>query len=379
MKSVSRTLPLLLAAGLALVIYFVGVRPRLRASAELADREHAMDHPPVNVVIAHHAPLANEIVLPASLQALEEAPIYARTDGYLAKYLVDLGDHVKAGQALAIIDGPEVDQQLNQARAALEQARANFELARTSAVRWKDLGTQNAVAQQEVDEKVAALAAREADVHAAEANVARLSQLKDYQTITAPFDGVISARNVDIGALISAGGSGRELFRLAQTGRLRVYASIPQAYFNSVKPGLAVDVMVNEFPSRVFPGKVVRVAGALDASTRTLLTEVQISNENGELLPGLFGQVRFKLRAGEPPLVIPSNAVILRTDGTFVATVNAANALHFVKVKLGRDFGMTVEITAGLADGATEVANPNDALSEGQVVEPLAPAAGKNG
>jgi membrane fusion protein, multidrug efflux system len=377
MKTASRPLVIVLAVAFVALIYFVGIRPRLLASSELADRARAVGHPPVNVTVAHHSPSANEVILPASLEALQEAPIYARTSGYLAKFLVDLGDHVTAGQPLALIDAPEVDQELNQATAALEQAAANLELARSSATRWQDLGAQNAVAQQEVDEKVAALAARQADVHAAQANVARLTQLKGYQTIVAPFAGVISARNVDIGALITAGGTGRALFRLAQVGTLRVYASVPQTYFNSVKPGLDVDVLINEFPGRVFPGKVVRVAGALDAATRTLLTEVQIPNEKGELVAGLFGQVRFKLTAGEPPLIIPSNAVILRGDGTFVATVDAANTVHFAKVKLGRDFGLQVEISAGLADGATVVANPSDALSEGQVVEPIAPAPAK--
>ena len=373
MKTATRPIFLTFAVAVAALIYFVGVRPRLLANSELTERVRLVGRPPVNVVTARHSPSANEILLPASLRAFIEAPIYARTNGYLAKYLVDLGDQVKAGQTLAVIDAPEVDQDLNQARATLEQATANLELARTSAARWKDLSAQKAVAQQEVDEKNAALAAREADVNAAKASVARLTQLKVYQTITAPFDGVISARNVDLGALITAGGSGRELFRLTQTGTLRVYANIPQTYFNSIKPGLDVDVLVNEFPSRVFHGKVVRVAGALDAATRTLQTEVQVPNENGELLAGMFGQVRFKLQAGEPPLIIPSNAIILRSDGTFVATVDAANTLHFMKVKLGRDFGLQVEIAAGLADGATVVANPNDALSEGQTVEPLKP------
>jgi membrane fusion protein, multidrug efflux system len=372
MKTASRSQLFLLTAAVAAVVYFAGIRPSLRA-ADADAQARASGRPTVNIAIAAHSPSANEIVLPASLEALLEAPIYARTSGYLTKFLVDLGDHVTAGQTLAIIEAPEVDQELNQAQAALEQAQANLELARSSATRWKDLGAQNAVAQQEVDEKSAAFTARTADVHAAEANVGRLKQLKDYQTVTAPFDGVISARNVDIGTLITAGGTGRALFRVAQTGTLRVYASVPQAYFNTVKPGLPVDLLVNEFPGRVFAGKVARVAGALDPATRTLLTEVQIPNDKGELLAGMFGQVRFRLRAGEPPLIIPSNAIIVRNDGTYVATVDSANTLHFVKVQLGRDFGLTVEIAAGLADGAHVVANPNDALADGQVVEPLLP------
>ncbi len=375
MKTASRSLLLIVPAALAAIVYFAGIRPIARASADAQARTSG--RPTVNVAIAAHAPSANEIILPASLEALLEAPIYARTSGYLAKFLVDLGDHVTAGQTLAIIETPEVDQELNQAQAALEQAQANLELARSSATRWKDLGAQNAVAQQEVDEKSAAFTARGADVHAAEANVGRLKQLKDYQTVTAPFDGVISARNVDIGTLITAGGTGRALFRVAQTGTLRVYASVPQTYFNAVKPGLPVDLLVNEFPGRVFAGKVARAAGALDPATRTLLTEVQIPNEKNELLAGMFGQVRFRLQAGEPPLIIPSNAVILRNDGTYVATVDSANLLHFVKVKLGHDFGLTVEIAAGLADGAHVVANPNDALADGEQVEPLLPEPAK--
>jgi RND family efflux transporter MFP subunit len=296
MKSASRLLLVATLFAFGLVIYFVGVRPRLHASALLGDRIRAEGRPPVNVVLAQHAAKANEILLPASLEAFQDTPIYARTSGYLRNFLVDLGDRVKAGQVLAVIDAPEVDQELNQAQAALEQARANLELARSSAVRWKGLGEQNAVSQQEVDEKQAALAARDADLHAAEANVSRLRQLQHYQTITAPFDGVISARNVDIGSLISAGGAGRELFRLSQTGTLRVYAAIPQAYMRSIHPGLPVEVLVTEFPTHTFAGKVVRVAGALDAATRTLLTEVQIPNEHGERLAGTFGQVRFVSR-----------------------------------------------------------------------------------
>ena len=379
MKSASRSFLFLSITALAVIVYFVGIRPRVYASAALDERARAVGHPSVNVIVARHSPNANEILLPASLQAFQEIPIYARTTGYLSRFLVDLGDHVTAGQTLAIIDGPEVDQELNQSRAALEQARANLELARSSAVRWKGLGEQNAVSQQEVDEKQAAFAAREADTHAAEANVSRLTQLKQYQTITAPFEGVISARNVDVGALVTSGSAGRELFRLAQTDPLRIYAAIPQAYSRSIHPGLTVELFVNEFPSRTFTGKVVRVAGALDAASRTLLTEVQIPNEKNELLAGMFGQVRFRLQAGEPPLIIPSNAIILRSDGTFVAVVDATHTVHLTKVKIGRDFGLTVEVTAGIKEGTTVVANPSDSLAEGLVVEPILPAPAKHG
>jgi RND family efflux transporter MFP subunit len=370
MKSRSRTL-LFISLGLfAAMFYFLGVRPRLQANAALEARAKELGHPAVNVVVAQRAPAANELQLPASLQALEEAPVYARTNGYLIQLLADLGDRVKAGQPLAIIEAPELDQELNQTRAALEQARANATLARSSAARWQDLGQKNAVAQQEVDEKNSALAAREADVHAAEANVSRLEQLKQYQTVAAPFDGVISARNIDVGALVTAGGGGRELFRITKNDTLRVYVNIPQTNIRSIQPGLPAEVLVNEFPGRIFNGQVIRVAGALDPVSRTLLTEVQLPNEKGELLAGMFGQVRFHLTQAEPPLLIPSNAIISRNDGSSVATVGADNSLHFKKVKPGRDFGLQIEILDGLTAGTQLVSNPSDALTEGLTVEP---------
>jgi RND family efflux transporter MFP subunit len=377
MKSGFRSLAFVFFAAFALAIYFLGIRPRVRASAELDTRAREQGHRAVNVMIAKRADLSSDLILPASLQPILEAPIYARTNGYLSRLLVDIGDKVKAGQVLGIIEAPELDQELNQTRAALEQAKANSELAHTSATRWKDLGKENAVSQQEVDEKQAAYAARLADVHAAEANVSRLTQLKQYQTITAPFDGVISARNIDIGGLVSAGGGGRELFRLAQTDTLRVYANVPQSYTRLIQAGIPVDISVNEFPGREFTGKVVRVAGALEPTSRTLLAEVQIPNAKNELLAGMFGQMHFRLQGGEPPLIVPSNAVVLRGDGTSVVTVGADNTIHYQKVKLGRDFGTQVEVVGGLADQAHVVSNPSDALTDGLVVDPLlsAPAA----
>jgi len=371
MKSSARS-TLFIGLGLAAVVfYFLGVRPRLQANATLETRSKELGHPAVNVVVAKRAPASTELQLPASLQALEEAPVYARTNGYLSQLLADLGDHVKTGQPLAIIDAPELDQELNQTRAALEQARANLELARSSATRWQDLGQKNAVAQQEVDEKRSALASREADEHAAEANVSRLEQLKQYQTISAPFDGVISARNIDIGALVTAGGGGRELFRITKNDTLRVYVNIPQTNIRSIHPGLPAEVLINEYPGRVFNGTVIRVAGALDPASRTLLTEVQLPNEKGELLAGMFGQVRFHLSQAEPPLLIPSNAVITRSDGTSVATVAADHTLHFQKIKPGRDFGLQIEILDGLQEDTQLVSNPSDALTEGLTVEPI--------
>ena len=333
--------------------------------------------PTVNVVLAARSSAAVELVLPASLQAFQEASIYARTGGYMAKWLVDLGDQVTAGQTLALIDGPELDQELNQSRAALAQAKANAELTRATAARWTELAARNAVSKQEADEKNAAAQARAADVQAAEANVARLTQLKSLQTIVAPFAGVITFRGAEIGALITTDSSRRELFRMAAVTPLRVFASVPQSYLRSIRPGLEVEVLINEFPGRSFNASVVRVAGALDPVTRTLTTEIQLPNAKGELLPGMFVQIRFRLKPAEPAIVLPSNAVIIRADGPQVATVDAAQTIRFQKVKIGRDFGAQIEIVSGLADGVRVAANPNDTLTEGLVVEPLLPVAAK--
>jgi RND family efflux transporter MFP subunit len=277
---------------------------------------------------------------------------------------------VKAGQTLAIIDSPEVDQELNQARANLEQARANLELARVTAARWKSLGLQNAVAQQDVDQKAADFAARQADVDAARANVERLEQLKGFETVVAPFDGVVSARNIDIGDLISAG-TGPELFHLSQSEILRAYVDVPQSYVPDIRAGMPVEVEVAEFPKENFRGKVVRFAGALDAASRTLQIEVEIPNRDGRLFAGMFCELRLHLTPVSPPVMIPSNDAIIRTGGAFVAVVTDQGTIHIQKVKLGRDSGTQVEVLDGLPEGARVVENPSDALAEGQPVEPV--------
>ncbi len=354
------------------LVYFVGIRPRLHAAAALDDRVRAESHPSVNIAVARSSAAATELVLPATLQAYQDTGIFARTDGYLAKWFVDIGDHVKAGQTLATLEAPELRQSLDQARANLAQAKANLELARVSADRWKELGQQAAVSQQDVDQKNADFLARQADVLAGQANVARLAQIESYLTITAPFDGVITARNAEVGTLVSAG-SARELFHLAQTDILRVYANVPQSYFRSIRPDLPADVLVTEFPSQAFTGKVARSSGAIDTATRTLRTEVQLPNQDGRLLAGMFGQVRFRLPAGDSALLVPSNAVIFRPNGTLVAKVDTGNTIRLTPVKLGRDFGTQVEILTGLQSGDRLVANPSDSLADGLVVTPIAP------
>jgi membrane fusion protein (multidrug efflux system) len=369
----SRSLLLVLVLLLAAVVYFVGVRPRQAAEVLAAGRARTAEHPSVSVILAERATGTRELVLPATLQAFDDTAIHARASGYLGKWLVDIGDHVKAGQVLAKIDSPEIDQELRQERANLDVANANLELARVTAERWKALGTQNAVAQQDVDQRVADYASRRADVAAAQANLQRLNELQQFETITAPFAGVITARNIDVGDLINAG-SGPELFHISQSNVLRVYVNVPQADVPDMRVGLPVDVLVEEFPSQQFPGKVVRFAGALDAASRTLLVEAQIPNAQAQLFPGMFCRLRFQLPS-DPAILIPSSDAIIRAEGTLVATVTDQNAIHFEKVALGRDFGTRIEIRSGLAAGTRVVENPSDALSEGEAVEPVPLAA----
>ena len=373
MKSFRFLFLLLFAAVVVGGVFVLGVRPRLAAAEQLVARSEGANLMPVSIIVASPAAAETELVLPATLNALQEAPIYARTSGYLSSYLVDLGDPVNAGQTLATIDAPEVDQELNQARAALAQVKAHLEIDRISAERWKDMAGKRAVAQQDADEKAATYAVTQADVVAAEANVSRLTQLKQYQTITAPFDGVISARNVDLGALVTAGGSGKALFRVTQRGTLRVYINTPQAYFQAMKPGLPVEVFVTEFPGRTFRGEVTRVAGALDPAARTLQTEVQLPNESGELIPGMFGQVRVKVKSPAPALIVPSTAVFMRNEGTYLAVVDDANTVHLNKVLFGRDFGTKIEVLNGVAPGSHVINNPSDVLTDGLVVNPVMP------
>jgi membrane fusion protein (multidrug efflux system) len=365
---------LVLILAIAAAIYFLGVRPRQRAAAAAAQLAQLTERPAVRVALARRGTAVRELILPGTLQAFDDTAIHARASGYLGKWLVDIGDSVRAGQPLAVIDSPETDQQLNQARANLAQAKANLELARITAERWRSLGAQNAVARQDVDQKAADYAARRADVTAAEANVQRWAELQRFETVTAPFDGVISARNVDVGALISAG-SGPELFHLTQSGTLRAYVNVPQAYVPDIRRGLPVDVLVEEFPGRAFAGQVARFAGALDPASRTLLVEVEIPNPAGRLFAGMFCRFRFELPSG-PALLIPSNDAVIRAAGTLVALVTDRNTVHYQPVELGRDFGSQIEVRAGLAEGARLIENPSDALLEGMPVEPVAAPAG---
>jgi RND family efflux transporter MFP subunit len=361
---------LIVIVAILAVVFFAGILPRLRASRALSERESAASKPVVSIVVAAKSLKPAVVTLPAAIDALQDTPIYARTTGYIGTWTADIGDRVKAGQVLAVIDGPDLDQELNQARAALEQARANLEIARISADRWKDLGAQNAVAQQDVDQKSADFQAAKAAVVAAQANVDRLAQLKDFQQVTSPYDGVVTARNAEVGNLINAG-AGTEIYHVAQTDTLRVMVAVPQANVRSLKVGMGVEILVPEFPGRVFKGEISRFAGALDISSRTLETEIRLPNPRNELFPGMYGEARFSFPSAQPAILLPSNAAIINTAGTQVAVVGEGDKIHLQHVTLGRDFGSQVEVLDGLAPGSRVVAAPRDSLYEGLEVTPV--------
>jgi RND family efflux transporter MFP subunit len=353
----------LIFAGIAL--WGIQSRRSVRASLNTAARNSV--RLPVATVRPQPSTASGELVLPGNIQAYLETPIYARTNGYLKKWYVDIGGRVKEGQLLAEIDTPEVDQELRQAEAAQAQAQANLDLAKTTADRWQLLLKSDGVSQQEVDQNVSAYKARQADLLAAKANVQRLTDLQSFKAVVAPFPGIVTARNIDVGALIQNGNS-VQLFRMAQTNLLRIYVGVPQSYSRSIEPGVPTELQIPEFPHRTFPGKVVRSSGAIDPASRTLLTEVQVPNPTGELLPGSYATVRFHLTLIDPPLSVPSNSLIFRAQGTQVAVVTPQGTVHLKNVTVGRDLGTSVEIITGIDPEDAVVLNPPDSVGEGDQV-----------
>lgn len=341
--------------------------------------------PVVKVVAVRRTAPEETLTLPGTTLADQQTPLYARVNGYLKSFLHDLGDAVKKGELVAEIDSPEVDQQLRQARAtlgvaqaALLQAQANQELAKVAADRWAGLVKEKAVSQQEADEKRLTLAAREADVEAArasikaqEANVKRLEELSSFKQIVAPFDGVITARNVEVGTLVSEGsGTGaRELFLMVQEQTLRLHVPVPEPYAPSIHLGMETALSFGAYPGTAFTGKVSRMSGAVDPASRTRLVELLVPNADGRLLPGMYAQVTFKLHREAQPLLMPSNALLIRPEGTLVAFVDGAQVVHYRKVQVGRDFGTQIEIVSGLSENDTVMANPGTVIREGQKVE----------
>jgi RND family efflux transporter MFP subunit len=320
-----------------------------------------------------------ELVLPGSLQAYEESPIYARTSGYLVKWYKDIGSRITKGELLAKIDTPEVDQELNQSRAARQQIVAQMELAKISADRWENLRKTDSVSAQEADQQTSGYKQAQANLAAADANVRRLEQLEGFKDVYAPFNGVLTKRNVDPGALINAGAgvAGRELFDVARVDPLRVYTSVPQAYAPYIKVGAKTYVTLQEFPGQKFVGMVARTAEAIDPTTRTLLTEVDVPNKNERLLPGSFGEVHFAVGSGVNKVTIPVNTMLFRAEGARVAVVGPDNKVQLRPINIGRDYGTTLEILGGVASTDQIVVNPSDSLEEGQQVIVAQPQQGQ--
>ena len=314
-------------------------------------------------------------ILPGNLQANYEAPIYARTSGYLQRWLVDIGTPVKAGQLLAEIESPEVDSQLRQAQADLATAEANRKIADLTAERWRNLRVTDSVSKQEADEKIASAASGDAQMQAARANVQRLRELSGFEKVVAPFDGVVTARNTDIGRLIAAGeNTGPALFRLADMHRLRLYVSVPQTYAAAMKTGLKADLLFPDRPGKTYVATLDSTSSAIDASTRTLLAQLVIDNKNGELLPGAYAEVHFKLPpgAGGVSYKLPANVLLFRSDGMHVGTVDANNHVVLKSVEVGQDYGSDIEIVHGLDANDNVILSPPDSLTDGVTVRSAA-------
>ncbi len=339
----------------------------------------------VRVVTVRRADPEQSLTLPGTALADQQTPLYARINGYLKSFAFDLGDAVKKGQLVAEIDSPEVDQQLRQARAtlgvtqaALLQAQANQELARVASERWAALVKEKAVSQQEADEKRLALAAREADVESAkatikaqEANVKRLEELQSFKQILAPFDGVITSRSVEVGTLVSegSGANARELFRMVQIQTLRFHVPLPESFVTSIKPGLEASLTFDAHPGKTFSGQVSRTSNAVDPASRTMVVELRVPNADGRLLPGMYAQVTFKLKQASAPLLMPSNALLVRSDGTVAAVVGKDKVVHYKKLQVGRDFGTRIEVLAGLQENDQVMVNPTTMIRDGDKVE----------
>ncbi|MBV9679228.1 MAG: efflux RND transporter periplasmic adaptor subunit [Acidobacteriaceae bacterium] len=398
---------LVLASVLLIVVaFFAGYIPLHKQRTLIVDeaREQEQALPRVEVTTVERSSRRSELQLPGNIQAITEAPILARADGYIVRRTVDIGDRVQAGQLLAEVEAPELDEQvrqaqanvqqtqaaLDQALANLQQGKADLELARVTAQRWSNLVTRGVVSKQENDQYQTQLQAKTASaeslekavavqrngIAAAEANVARLQKMQSYRMVRAPFNGVITLRNVDVGALVNAGTT--LLFRIAQTGMLRTYLNVPQTYANSVHPGQSAMLAVSNLPGRQFAGTVARTANALDPASRTLLAEVHVPNGNGVLLPGMYAQVQLSSIRTNLPILVPSDALIVRADGTQIAVMRPDHTVHLQRVEVGRDYGDRLEIISGLREGETIIVNPGDIARENVKVDPVKASSSPN-
>jgi RND family efflux transporter MFP subunit len=356
-----------LVAGIVVAAW--GIFTRLQARSALERATEAVAVPIVALVKPYHAETGNELVLPGDVQAFTDAPIYARTNGYLKHWYADIGKQVKAGDLLADIETPEIDAQYRQAKADLATANANYHLAQITAARYQELRKTGLVAAQDVDNAQGDADAKTAQLESARQNLEHLAQLEGFNRITAPFDGVVTARRIDVGALVNQGNtSGQELFHMTSSSRLRIYVQVPQAYVSLIEPGLMAQVSFPERPDRRYPAKIVSTARAIDASTRTLLTELEADNAKGEMLSGSFAQVHLPLPLGLTSWRLPSNTLLFRADGLHVATVDAGNQVHLNAVQIGRDFGSEIEILSGVSEQDQVILNPADSLLAGTTV-----------
>ncbi|WP_333676472.1 efflux RND transporter periplasmic adaptor subunit [Dyella sp.] len=368
-RSKSRLIITLVAAAVCAALAAGGL-PRLVARDQVAQQTAALSKPTVAVITPMRAATQQELMLPGDIQAYQRAAIYARTSGYVKAWYADIGTHAHSGQLLAEIEAPEVDAQLDQARSDAAMASANYQIAKVTADRWADLLKKNAVSRQSAEENISIMKAKQATLAAALANVKRLEQLQSYEKVYAPFDGVITVRNVDVGALIDAGNSGAPapLFELSQTDRLRVFVNVPQDDAPYVAAGTKAQLSLSQYPGRTFAGTVTRTSGAIDPRSRSLRVEVDMDNPDGTLLPGAFAQVSLTLANANPGLSLPANALLFRPHGVQVAVVDTHGVVSLRTVTLGRDFGTRVEIRSGLAGNEQVVVNPSDAISAGQAV-----------
>jgi len=366
---------LLVVLVVAVILALTGIIPRLRARTTLQQQTDSLAAPDVLVQKPTLGQPTQELILPGTTQAYTDSPIYARTNGYLKKWYFDIGAHVKQGQLLAVIESPEIDQELAQGKQDLATAEANASYAKIQAARYQELLKSNAVATQDTDNFTTQQAATTTQVKSAQANVARLEQLVGFENIYAPFDGIVTARNVDVGTLINSGAgtsNSAELFHMVAENVLRIYVNVPQAYSYSTVPGVTAQLTLSERQGSTYQGKIVRTAKAIDPTSRTLLVEVDVDNRKGELYPGAYMQVHFKLTNAHPAMIIPVSTLMFRSEGLRVAVVNN-NIAKLVPITIGRDDGRSVEVSSGLQDSDEVIQNPPDSLIDGEQVHIVQP------
>jgi RND family efflux transporter MFP subunit len=373
LKSITIVLVLVLIAGGVVIL---GINSRIKAAAVIRQETIDLSVASVSVIHPRRGAPTDEIGLPGNIMAFSDAPVYARTSGYLKKWYTDIGTRVKTGDLLAEIESPEVDQQLSQARADLGTATANMKLAELTMNRYQALLKLEAIAKQDVDNAAGAYEADKATVASQAANVKRLEQLVAYEKVYAPFDGVITARNMDVGQLINAGngGTAQELFHISSAAKLRIFVSVPQMYSHAAVPGVTARITLTESPGSHYVGKVARNSTSIDPATRTLLTEVDIDNTSGQLLPGSYAEVHLKLPAATAALIVPVTALIFRAEGLEVAVVRDGNRAELVHITQGRDFGTEVEVTSGITEQDSIIVNTPDSLTSGAPVRIESPA-----